>query len=229
MKKILAATLTFAFASQPVLADGFINRIPLERIIPAPPARGSATEQAEVAEILKAQAAATPAQRAQARWDNDHEDWTIFQSVLGPKWDLAKLPKTKFLIERIMDVDRADSSESKKFFKRARPWIVNPQIKTCAEHETGPAETSYPSGHTMLGFELGVVMASLMPNNAKTILARAQQYGESRIICGFHFRSDLTAGQQFGTVLAIEMMMHPTFRGWFNDSRAELIKAGLTK
>jgi acid phosphatase (class A) len=79
----------------------------------------------------------------------------------------------------------------------------------------------------MLGFELGVVLASLMPNRAQMILARASQYGENRILCGFHFRSDVTAGEQFGSVLAVEMLKHPVFRGWFNEARAELKAAGL--
>ena len=72
-------------------------------------------------------------------------------------------------------------------------------------------------------------MASLMPNHAQAILARAWQYSENRIVCGFHFRSDVTAGMQFGTVLAVEMMKHPVFQGWFKQSQAELKAAGLAR
>jgi len=68
-----------------------------------------------------------------------------------------------------------------------------------------------------------------MPNHAQAILARAEQYGENRIICGFHFRSDVTAGEQFGTAIAIEIMEDPAFHGWFADARAELKAAGLSK
>jgi acid phosphatase (class A) len=230
-RKYLAGTaLTLLLlAGQPALAVEWINRIPLETIIPPPPARGSATEQAEIAEILKARASVTPAQLAQAKSDNDTEDPTIFAAVIGPGFNLSKLPKTKFLLDRVMDVDRSDSSAAKKYFHRSRPWIVDPKVQTCAPHESGPADTSYPSGHTMLGYELGVVLASLMPNHATAILARAEQYGENRIICGFHFRSDVTAGEQFGTVLAVEMMQHPTFQGWFKDAQAELKAAGLSR
>jgi acid phosphatase (class A) len=80
----------------------------------------------------------------------------------------------------------------------------------------------------MLGYELGVVLASLMPEKAQPILARAELYGENRILCGFHFRSDVTAGQQYGTALAVEMLQHPHFHAWFLDARKELIAAGLT-
>jgi acid phosphatase (class A) len=205
----------------------WINRIPLKNIIPPPPPRGSRIEQNEISEIHKARAAATPEQLAQAKLDNDIEDATIFAAAIGPGWDLKKLPKTKFLVDRIMDIDRAGSRNAKHYFLRDRPYIVDPKVQTCAPHDGGHAPDSYPSGHTMLGYELGVVLASLMPNRAQAILARAHQYGENRIVCGFHFRSDVTAGQQFGTVLAGKMMQHPAFGGWLKEAQAELKAAGL--
>ena len=209
--------------------EGWINRIDVQRLVPPPPAPGSRIEQEEIAEIYKVQAAATPAAKALAKHDNDVEDPTIFADVLGPRWDLKKLPKTAFLMGKVMDVDRPDSSSAKKYFRRPRPWMVDPKIKTCASYPDGPQLNSYPSGHAMLGYELGVVLASLIPEKAPAILARAQLYGENRILCGFHFRSDVTAAQQYGTVLAVEMLQHPRFRGWFGEARKELIAAGLTR
>lgn len=208
---------------------GWINRIDVEHMVPPPPARGSRIEQDEIVEIYRAQSLATPAAKALAKHDNDVEDPTIFAGVIGPRWDLSKLPKTKLLLQRVMDVDRPDSSSAKKYYHRARPWIVDPKIQTCAGHDSGPALNSYPSGHAMLGYELGVVLASLMPEKAQSILARAELYGENRILCGFHFRSDVTAGQQYGTVLAVEMLQHPRFHAWFLEARQELIAAGLTR
>ena len=67
-------------------------------------------------------AAATPEQLAQAKLDNDIEDATIFAAAIGPGWDLKKLPKTKFLVDRIMDIDRAGSRNAKHYFLRDRPW-----------------------------------------------------------------------------------------------------------
>ena len=231
MRKLIAGAVAgmVLFAVLPGYGVEFINRIPLGTIMPPPPARGSAIEQGEIAEILRMQAAATPAAKVLAKYDNDVEDPTIFALAIGPGWNLAKLPKTKFLMARIMDVDRPDSSTAKRVYPRSRPWIVDPKIQTCAPHESGPAANSYPSGHTMLGYELGVVLASLMPDKARAILARASLYGENRILCGFHFRSDITAGEQVGTVLAVEMLQHPVFYVWFLEAKAELKAAGLAR
>ena len=230
MRKLRAESVLAALLiAYDTSAVGYVAPIPLEDIIAPAPHRGSAIEQGEIAEILKMQAAQSIAALALAKRDNDMEDASIFKSVLGPAWDLTNLPKTKFLVDRIMDVDRSESRAAKQRFHRARPWIVDPNIHTCAPHGTGPAADSYPSGHTMLGFEIGVVLASLMPNHAQAILARASQYGESRILCGFHFRSDVSAGEQFGSALAIELMQNPVFIRWFVAARSELQGAGLAR
>jgi acid phosphatase (class A) len=208
---------------------GWINRIGADQLVPPPPARGSRLEQDEIAEIYRLQSLATPAAKALAKHDNDVEDPTIFAEVIGPGWDLSRLPKTKFLLHQVMVVDRFDSSSVKKIYHRPRPWIVDAKIQTCAGHDSGPALNSYPSGHAMLGYELGVVLTSLIPQKAQALLARAELYGENRILCGFHFRSDVTAGRQYGTVLAVEMLQHPQFHAWFLEARKELIAAGLTR
>ena len=90
-----------------------------------------------------------------------------------------------------------------------RPSIVDASIKTCTTHKPGPAANSYPSGHSTVGFAMAEVMASLMPDKAGAILARASVFAENRLLCGYHFRSDIVAGQQFGTILALELMRDP--------------------
>jgi acid phosphatase (class A) len=207
---------------------GWITLVGVERVVLPPPARGSRIEQNEIAEIYQAQRLATPAAQALAKHDNDVENSTIFSDTIGPRWDLSMLPKTKFLMQKVMAVDRSASSASKNYFHRPRPWIVDSKIQTCAGHESGPALNSYPSGHAMLGYELGVVLAALIPEKAQLIRARAKLYGENRILCGFHFRSDVMAGQQYGTALAGQMLQNPQFHAWFLEARSELIAAGMT-
>jgi acid phosphatase (class A) len=74
---------------------------------------------------------------------------------------------------------------------------------------------------------MGVVLASLLPAKSQAILARASQYAEHRLVCGVHFRSDIAAGQQFGTVLALKLMDNPRFARQMKAARAELHAAHL--
>jgi acid phosphatase (class A) len=69
---------------------------------------------------------------------------------------------------------------------------------------------------------MGVVLAELLPAKSQAILARAGQYAERRLVCGVHYRSDIVAGQQFGTILALRLMENPVFQGQMAKARAEL-------
>ena len=127
IRLVLASFVFLTFGGQAASAVEWIDRIPLENIIPPPPPRGSQAEKDEIAEILRARAMASPAALAQAVHDDGVEDPSIFSPVLGPAWNLNNLPKTKFLLDRIMDVDRPDSSTSKHYFHRTRPWAIEPR------------------------------------------------------------------------------------------------------
>ena len=81
---------------------------------------------------------------------------------------------------------------------------------------------SYPSGHSTLAFSMGVVLAQLMPAKSQAILARASQFAERRLVCGVHYRSDIVAGQQFGTILAMRLMENPVFQAQMAKAKAEL-------
>ena len=74
---------------------------------------------------------------------------------------------------------------------------------------------------------MGEVLANLMPDHAQAILARSAQFAENRLICGFHFRSDIVAGQQFGTIMALRLMQNPQFAADMDAARAELRAAHL--
>jgi acid phosphatase (class A) len=58
-------------------------------------------------------------------------------------------------------------------------------------------------------------------------MARAARYGESRLVCEVHYRSDVTAGEALGLIVAERLMAKPSFRLQFNRARAELARAGI--
>ena len=62
----------------------------------------------------------------------------------------------------------------------------------------------------------------MLPEKSQAILARSAEYAEHRLVCGVHFRSDIVAGQQFGTVLALRLMQNPQFQAQMTLARAEL-------
>lgn len=219
MKSSLFAFLILASVSGAALAAGQVDP---SRVLPPPPAPGSPLARSEVAELHAIAQRATPDMRAAAKRDSDDERPDLFNSVLG--FDVMALPATSKLLNDVVKEQSADASTAKKFFHRDRPWIVDATIESesCEAHGPGPAKTSYPSGHATLAFSTGVVLAALMPEKSQDILARAKDYAENRLVCGVHFRSDIAAGQDLGTIVAVTLMQQPAFQSEMDAARAEL-------
>lgn len=65
---------------------------------------------------------------------------------------------------------------------------------------TGPladlrANPSFPSGHTTYGFTQGVLLALLVPERYAEMVARAAEFGNSRIVLGAHYAMDVLGGR----------------------------------
>ena len=200
-----------------------------EWFMPAPPAVNSVQGQAELAEVKKISSEASPEVRAAADKDGATENVTFFADTV-PGFDVAKLPATKKLFDEIGNEEEQRTKIFKTFFARPRPYQVDPSITICASEGKGTTKpNSYPSGHTTLGFSMGVVLANLIPEKNQAILARAKLYAEHRMVCGVHYRSDLVGGQALGTALALKLMEVPSFKADYAAAHAELVQAGLTK
>lgn len=194
--------------------------IDASRLLPPPPMAGSSAAKAEIAELHAIAASSSADLLEKARRDDGDEKPDLFNAALG--FDVTALPATNKLLAEVAEEEDADTKSAKTYFHRDRPWIVDPSIKTCVAVKPGPAANSYPSGHTTLSFSMGVVLASLIPEKSQIILARASEFAEHRLVCGVHFRSDIVAGQEFGTVLALRLMQKPGFKAEMEAARTEL-------
>jgi acid phosphatase (class A) len=190
------------------------------RFLPPPPADGSADNKAEFAELKAIAARSTPAEMAAAAHDARDESFDLFNDTVG--FDLKVLPETSKLLIMVVEEEKSDTKTAKKYFHRVRPYSADPILKTCTPTKPGKAPNSYPSGHATLAFSTGEVLAALLPAKSQAILARASAYAEHRLVCGVHFRSDIVAGQQYGTIIALKLMDNPVFKAQMAKARAEL-------
>jgi acid phosphatase (class A) len=81
---------------------------------------------------------------------------------------------------------------------------------------------SYPSGHSTLSWAWGLVLAELAPDRASQIMARARGIGDSRVVCGVHYLSDVEAGRLVGASLVAAEHGQAAFRADMDRARAEL-------
>jgi acid phosphatase (class A) len=82
--------------------------------------------------------------------------------------------------------------------------------------------TSYPSGHTTVGTSCAILLAEVFPEKRAELFARARQYGESRVIVGAHFPSDVESGRLAAVIGTSLMMQNATFERDFIAAQAEL-------
>lgn len=196
-------------------------------ILPAPPADGTAASQAELAELKRIEADRTAAEFAQALSDDETENPTIFKIVLGDGFDLKALPATAKLLADVRNDEKEAASAAKNFFLRNRPWVLDPTLKTCARDD--PPRSSYPSGHSTMGYSMAVVLAALVPEKAQAIMARADAYAENRLVCSMHFRRDIVAGQVLGTLVGVTLLHNSQFRVEFDAAEQELKTAHIAQ
>jgi acid phosphatase (class A) len=200
--------------------------IDAQRLIAPPPAEGSAAHRAELAELHRVIAAATPARLAQAKWDDEHEDPSLYYATIGGGFDLKTLPATAALLDIIVNDDGLAATAAKHTFPRLRPWASDKTIPTC-DPDDKPL-TSYPSGHATLGFSVGMVLATLIPEKAQAIQARAQDYAFSREVCGSHYASDTAASHALANAITTTMLANPALQPRIAAARAELRAARFT-
>lgn len=224
------ATLTlFAFMTSQAFAEThsfhYLNPddFVAAKILPPPPAAGSAVEKAEMAQIRALIASATPEQMAQARADDVNETPTIFDGAVG--LSLKDMPATWELLEIVREEAEAVVTPAKDYFARMRPWGVDPSLPNCQAGTGRKPVGSYPSGHTIVAYSMGTTLAALAPSKAEAVLLRAQGYALNREYCGVHFPSDVEASHVLGNEVAKRALMLPALRDKVEAAKAELAKA----
>jgi acid phosphatase (class A) len=115
----------------------------------------------------------------------------------------------------------------KAFYHRQRPF-ERYQDKMLTDEEAELAgEGSYPSGHTMRGWTAALLLAEVNPAAADTIFARGWMYGESRVIVGAHWQSDVDASRVAASIGVCALHGSPEFREQMAKAQYEyLMKTG---
>ena len=189
--------------------------------LPTPPPEGSDAQKAELAELHRYQGASHD-RVVLATWDSDHESGEMFEPTFPPYFDLAKLPATAKMLADVRHEQKLAASKAKDFYKRLRPWAVDPELKSCEPHNDDKPQSSYPSGHSSMGYAMAVVLADAWPAKSQAIMARAADYAESRLVCGVHFRSDIEAGRILGEEIGHDLLANPAFKAEETAAAREL-------
>jgi acid phosphatase (class A) len=222
----------------PVKTLKFLNPADVDpsRLLPPPPKDGTPEQQEQMAVVKKLIQTRTKERHDQALWDARHEDPTPFAAVIGPGFDLSKLPATAKLLADVQNDADIAAGMSKEYFKRKFPVTAEMPADynewSCDDTPRKPESRplrSYPSGHATLGYSLGIVLSGLIPEKSQALLARSYSYGYSREVCGDHYHADVEAGHVLGTTVGVLLLHNKALKPEMEAARAELKAAGLAQ
>lgn len=175
----------------------------VEAWLPPPPADDSMAKAADVEAYFRSRALIGTARAEEAHADDvvkpAEKVAPRFTYLLGITLDRRNAPR--FL--HMMDLVRNDAEWLMVPVKkdvgaggRRRPFVEYPQLSRCEIVYEGLAATgSYPSGHATTGWLWGSILAEIAPQFADQLIARGVAFGDSRVVCGFHYPSDIVAAR----------------------------------
>ncbi|WP_018266616.1 acid phosphatase [Methylosinus sp. LW4] len=226
MKKTAAFLSVLALLCAPAAArEGFVTpeqSHPLE-ILATPPAPHSPTSDAELAELHRIEAARTAEQAARAKADDENQTIFLYRTVFGEKFSKENLPAVEALGARLKADESANTGAAKDAFHRIRPYNVDKTLHPVCK--TKAKDDSYPSGHTTVGYLMGLALIDIVPERRDEILARADDYAHNRLVCGVHFPSDVAAARLVAYAVHAIMELDPAYRKDIDAARAELRSA----
>lgn len=168
-----------------------------------------------------------------ARVDGQHLP-DSFSEAFGININPQDTPEIyKLIVGMREDAGDLATRAAKDYYNRTRPYSFYGE-NTCNPEQQAELSTngSYPSGHTSIGWATALVLSELNPDRIDEILQRGYQMGESRVICGYHFQSDVDAGRITGSGIVARLHADQGFNDQLAKAKKEfanLQKAGKVK
>ena len=197
-------------APAPAEAEPYLTpeMLDLASTLPAPPSVGSPAEHEDIEAVVEAQQHSSAARRAMAIADNEVSPERFANGLLGSGFKRSRAPQT-FLLLRKVTVEGGRLTEiAKEHWARPRPFLLDRRIQPLVGR---PANPAYPSGHTAFAFEMANILGAILPERRGELLGRAAEYGQSRVIVGVHYPSDVASGREAGTHIAAVLLKNERF------------------
>jgi acid phosphatase (class A) len=240
------ALLILSAAATPVAADNnkhgatphYLNaaKISWVPLIAPPPAVDSIQQERDLETVLDMQAVNRSGERHDKAIADSEASCFRFADVLGIAFDAKQLPITAAFLNRAADEANAATGIVKRHWQRPRPFVISDKVERFADIAPRPEPqdaaalhsfeySSYPSGHAAYGMICAMVLTQLVPEQQAPLFKRAVDYGESRMIVGAHFPSDLVAGRMVATAAVTLMSQNSAYQHDLKAASKELRRA----
>ena len=174
-----------------------LNQLPkLIDIMPAPPAFESPEFANDIVRYCwgkqqRLDEARVTQAIADAEWEDHAKLYALWKDAFGLEITENGTPEIWKLMETSLATTDPMRKETKAFYHRQRPFERFNETMPSHEEEELRGEGSYPSGHSMRGWCISLLLAQIAPCRANEIYRRGWDYCDSRVIVGAHWQSDV--------------------------------------
>lgn len=136
----------------------------------------------------------------------------IFSDAFGVEISRSNTPELWRLLVNATATTEEASDSAKITYMRPRPYMVFHEPTLVPEDEEVLSKNgSYPSGHTNLGWTTALILVEINPAAEDELLRIGYEYGQSRVIAGFHWQSDVTAGRLTASAAFARLHTSPAY------------------
>ena len=158
---------------------------------------------------------------ADAEWDDHAKLFLQWKDAFGLEINETNTPEIWKLMETSLATTDPMRKETKAFYHRQRPFERFDDAMPSHEEDELRGEGSYPSGHSLRGWGISLLLAQIAPQRAAEIFSRGWDYCNSRVIVGAHWQSDVDASRTAASIGFCALQGSPEFIAQMKKAQAE--------
>lgn len=197
--------------------------------LPAPPAPGSSQFMYDISQYYwgKEQRADTArAHKAICEAAYEVADMVrLFSVAFGMEISEQATPAIYRVVNRGVLTIRLSATKPKATYMRTRPYAYfNEPTLVPEEEDELRTNGSYPSGHTVRGWGLALILCEINPDAQDELFKLGYEWGQSRVVAGYHWQSDVDASRMLAAACFARLHTCQAFLDDMAAAKNEFIK-----
>ena len=153
----------------------------------------------------------------------------LFSEAFGMEISAEKTPAIYKVINRGVPTIRLSAAKPKNNYLRKRPYVYfNEPTLIPSEEEHLRKTGSYPSGHTVRGWGMALLLSEINPAAQDELFKLGYEWGQSRVIAGYHWQSDVDASRMLAAACYARLHSCKEFLDDMKNAKKEFEKISRT-
>lgn len=158
---------------------------------------------------------------ADAEWLDHTKMYAQWKEAFGLEISESATPEIWKLLETSLATTDPMRVDVKAHYQRQRPFDRYKDPMPSHEEDDLRGDGSYPSGHSLRGWSISLILAQIAPARANEIYKRGWEYCDSRVILGAHWQSDVDLSRAVASVGFCALQGSKAFIAQMKKAQAE--------